>query len=135
TGRSGQRLSRRGALGRFPKQYHFFPARFSTRRLARGGKPHCGANRRRPSRGRPGQGRSDQKAGRSSPRRIRLISMSDWVKAMGMDYGAARIGIAVSDDIGLLAHPLETVPAADPDRAADRIAALVRERKTEDLVV
>ncbi len=61
--------------------------------------------------------------------------MSDWVKAMGMDYGAARIGIAVSDDIGLLAHPLETVPATDPDRAADRIAALARERKTEDLVV
>lgn len=61
--------------------------------------------------------------------------MNDWVKAMGIDYGTARIGIAVSDDIGLLAHPLETVAATDLDRAAGRIATLVRERKTEDLVV
>ena len=44
--------------------------------------------------------------------------MSDWIRAMGIDYGTARIGLAVSDDIGLLAHPLETVPAADLDRAA-----------------
>lgn len=61
--------------------------------------------------------------------------MSDWVRAMGIDYGTARIGLAVSDDIGLLAHPLETVPAADLDRAACRIAELVRERKTDHLVV
>ena len=52
--------------------------------------------------------------------------MSDWVRAMGVDYGTARIGLAVSDDIGLLAHPLETVPAADLDRAAARIGELVR---------
>lgn len=61
--------------------------------------------------------------------------MSDWVRAMGIDYGTARIGLAVSDDIGLLAHPLETVAAADLDRAACRIAELVRERKTDHLVV
>ena len=54
---------------------------------------------------------------------------------MGVDYGTARIGLAVSDDIGLLAHPLETVPAADLERAAARIAELVRERRTEHLVV
>ena len=61
--------------------------------------------------------------------------MSDWIRAMGVDYGTARIGLAVSDDIGLLAHPLETVPGVDPDRAAARIAELVRERKTEHLVI
>ena len=61
--------------------------------------------------------------------------MSEWIRAMGVDYGTARIGLAVSDDIGMLAHPLETVPASDMDRAARRIAELVRERKTEHLVV
>ena len=61
--------------------------------------------------------------------------MSDWVRAMGVDYGTARIGLAVSDDIGLLAHPRDTVPAADLDRAAARIGELVRERRTEHLVV
>lgn len=61
--------------------------------------------------------------------------MSEWVRAMGVDYGTARIGLAVSDDIGMLAHPLETVAAGDLDRAARRIAELVAERKTEHLVV
>jgi len=54
---------------------------------------------------------------------------------MGLDYGTARIGVAVSDDIGLLAHPLETVPSADLARAAARIAELVCERRIDHLVV
>lgn len=61
--------------------------------------------------------------------------MDNWIRAMGMDYGTARIGLSVSDDIGLLAHPLETVAASDPDRASRRIAELVELRKVEHLVV
>lgn len=61
--------------------------------------------------------------------------MSEWVKAIGVDYGTARIGLSVSDDIGLLAHPLETVPASDLDSAAERIAEIVRDRSIRDLVV
>ena len=61
--------------------------------------------------------------------------MSDWVRALGIDYGTARIGVAVSDDIGLLAHPLETVPGGDSEKAAARIAELVRLRRIEHLVV
>ncbi|HQZ28043.1 MAG: Holliday junction resolvase RuvX [Verrucomicrobiales bacterium] len=61
--------------------------------------------------------------------------MSEWVRAMGVDYGTARIGLAVSDDIGMLAHPLETVPASDPDKAARRIAELVVLRKTQHLII
>lgn len=61
--------------------------------------------------------------------------MSEWVKALGIDFGRARIGLAVSDDIGLLAHPLETVPAADPEKAAVRISEVVAERGIRDLVI
>ena len=61
--------------------------------------------------------------------------MSDWIKALGIDYGTARIGVSVSDDIGMLAHPLETVPAADLEGAADRISEIVREREIRDLVI
>jgi len=43
--------------------------------------------------------------------------------------------VAVSDDLGFLAHPLETVPAGDPDRAVARLAELVAMRKIEHLVV
>jgi hypothetical protein len=34
--------------------------------------------------------------------------------ALGIDHGDARIGVAVSDALGMLAHPLETV-AAQPE--------------------
>lgn len=56
-------------------------------------------------------------------------------RVMAMDYGEARIGLAISDEIGLLAHPLETVPGGHPTRAADRIATLVREKRAGTLLV
>ena len=30
-------------------------------------------------------------------------------RALGIDLGEARIGLAISDELGMLAHPLETV--------------------------
>jgi putative Holliday junction resolvase len=33
-------------------------------------------------------------------------------RTIGIDYGRARVGVAVSDPLGILASPLETVPAA-----------------------
>ena len=61
--------------------------------------------------------------------------MSKWVKAIGIDFGRARIGISVSDDIGMLAHPLETVPAADLNSAVERIMEVVNDRSVRDMVV
>ncbi len=31
-------------------------------------------------------------------------------RAVGIDYGTVRIGVAVSDDLGMLAHPHEYTP-------------------------
>ncbi|MBP83440.1 MAG: Holliday junction resolvase RuvX [Verrucomicrobiales bacterium] len=61
--------------------------------------------------------------------------MAKWVKAIGIDFGRARIGISASDDIGMLAHPLETVPASDLDRAVERIMEVVNDRSVRDVVV
>ena len=61
--------------------------------------------------------------------------MTDLVRALGIDYGTARIGVSASDEIGLLAHPVETIPAADEGQAIDRIVALIGERKIEDLII
>lgn len=36
-------------------------------------------------------------------------------KAIGLDLGDARIGVAASDDLGMLAHPVETLPATQGD--------------------
>ncbi len=61
--------------------------------------------------------------------------MSDWVRILGIDYGTVRIGLAVSDDLGFLAHPLETIPGADFDKAAERIVRIVEERKIKEVVI
>jgi putative holliday junction resolvase len=52
---------------------------------------------------------------------------------LGVDYGRARIGLAISDELRMLAHPLETV-AAGKDAIA-RIVDLVKQRKIDIVVV
>ena len=52
---------------------------------------------------------------------------------LGIDFGRARIGVAISDELRLLAHPLETIPANKD--AGKRIADIVRERKIDKVVV
>ena len=54
-------------------------------------------------------------------------------RILGIDLGQARIGVAVSDELGLLAHPVETIPASSD--ALRRIAELVREKNAERVVV
>lgn len=56
-------------------------------------------------------------------------------RIMGIDYGAARIGIALSDELQMLAHPTETIAVAKTGDPAARIAALVQERNVEQIVV
>ena len=52
---------------------------------------------------------------------------------LGIDFGQARIGLAISDELRLLAHPLETVAAnTNPGK---RIADIVRDRKIEKVVI
>lgn len=54
-------------------------------------------------------------------------------RILGIDLGRARIGVAVSDELGMLAHPVETIAAsANPER---RIAELVREKDVERVIV
>ncbi|RYD66942.1 MAG: Holliday junction resolvase RuvX [Verrucomicrobiaceae bacterium] len=54
--------------------------------------------------------------------------------ALGIDHGEARIGIAATDPLGILAHPVETIDvrATDP---IERIAQLVQQRSIRTLVV
>ncbi len=56
-------------------------------------------------------------------------------RVLAIDYGTVRHGIAVSDDLGMLAHPLETVPAANESQSFRRIAQIVQERRIEIMVL
>lgn len=54
------------------------------------------------------------------------------IRYLGVDYGTKRVGIAISDGLGLTARPLEVVRRSD---AADRIAELVEEYEVGKLIV
>lgn len=54
-------------------------------------------------------------------------------RILGVDFGRARIGIAVSDELGLLAHPVETIPARE--NAAQRVDEIAREKDVERVVI
>lgn len=54
-------------------------------------------------------------------------------RALGIDFGDVRIGLALSDELRMLAHPLETVP--NSPQAVARIVQLVTEKSVDVLVV
>ncbi|QTN34282.1 Holliday junction resolvase RuvX [Akkermansiaceae bacterium] len=54
--------------------------------------------------------------------------------ALGVDYGDSRIGIAATDDFGIMAHPVETI-ATDGKDPLGRIAAIAAMRKIQTLVI
>jgi putative Holliday junction resolvase len=56
-------------------------------------------------------------------------------RMMGIDYGAARIGVALSDELQMLAHPCETISVAKTAEPAARIAAIAREKNVERIIV
>jgi putative Holliday junction resolvase len=57
------------------------------------------------------------------------------MKLLALDVGDRRVGVAVSDESGLLATPLTVVKRASKVQDFERIAHLVREQKVEGLVV
>ena len=52
---------------------------------------------------------------------------------LALDFGRARIGVAISDDLQLLAHPLETIPTKE--RPESRIARIVDDKNVDHIVV
>jgi putative Holliday junction resolvase len=57
------------------------------------------------------------------------------LRALGLDIGEKRIGVAVSDPDGLIAIPLTIVERKSDDSALSEITALIREHDIERLVV
>ena len=54
-------------------------------------------------------------------------------RILGLDFGRARIGVAVSDELGLLAHPVKTIPVSRD--AAKQIGEIAREKNVERVVI
>lgn len=59
--------------------------------------------------------------------------MNITARALGVDPGSARIGLALSDELGCMAHPLRTLKAS-PESAAE-IAAAAKESGSLTIVI
>jgi putative Holliday junction resolvase len=57
------------------------------------------------------------------------------VRILGLDIGSKRIGVAVSDELGLTAQGLETLNRKNPDADLDRILELTKEYGIREIVV
>ncbi len=55
-------------------------------------------------------------------------------RILAIDHGEARIGLALSDELGMLAHPLETIHVAKNEPIA-RIAEIVENRGISTIVL
>ena len=44
---------------------------------------------------------------------------------LGLDLGAARTGVALSDELRMLAHPLETIESGSAEAVARRVQKIV----------
>jgi putative Holliday junction resolvase len=53
-------------------------------------------------------------------------------RILGLDFGRARIGVAISDELQMLAHPLETIPASE--EPVSRVAEIVHEKQVDHVV-
>ncbi len=55
-------------------------------------------------------------------------------RILGIDVGEARIGLALSDELGMLAHPLETVQVKE-GKPVQRVAEVIRREKVQTVVI
>lgn len=58
------------------------------------------------------------------------------MRVLGIDYGEVRTGIAISDELGMLAHGLETIEHGNNEKKLiDRIKDIVAEYKISKIVI
>jgi putative holliday junction resolvase len=57
------------------------------------------------------------------------------MRVLGLDYGSARCGCALSDPSGTLVTPIEAIPRPATRRGMDALAGLVAEHEVQRVVV
>jgi putative pre-16S rRNA nuclease len=57
------------------------------------------------------------------------------VKALGIDYGTKRIGLAVSDALGIAAYALSTITHRSDEETLRTISTIVEEREVDIIVI
>ncbi|MFH1547496.1 MAG: Holliday junction resolvase RuvX [bacterium] len=57
------------------------------------------------------------------------------MKTLGIDFGEKRVGIAISDNSGIIAEPLSTIIRKSDEKVIDEITNICQEKKVEQIVL
>jgi putative Holliday junction resolvase len=57
------------------------------------------------------------------------------MRILALDHGTRRIGVAASDEMKVIATPLEYIPAEPLDKAIERLQQLIREKDVELILI
>lgn len=57
------------------------------------------------------------------------------MRVIGIDYGDARVGVAVSDPLGYTAQGVETVPNKVYSKMFERVVGIIKEYNAEKIVI
>lgn len=57
------------------------------------------------------------------------------MRILALDHGTKRIGVAISDEMELIAQPLEYIPAEPFDQFLARLRTLIKEKEVELILV
>lgn len=57
------------------------------------------------------------------------------MRILALDHGTVRIGVAVSDELGMLAHPLEAIPAEPVPAFLNQLKQLLQEREISLILI
>lgn len=57
------------------------------------------------------------------------------MRVLAIDHGSKRMGIALSDPSGIIAQPLEFIPAEPFSKLLERLKELIREKQVELILV
>jgi putative Holliday junction resolvase len=57
------------------------------------------------------------------------------MRILALDYGTKRIGVATSDELRIIAQPLEFIPAVSLEGVFKRLHAIIAEKQISEIVV
>ena len=57
------------------------------------------------------------------------------MRIMGIDYGTKRIGVSLSDELGMMAHAHDTVECRDSVKDMEAIKGIIKDNDVAEVVV
>lgn len=57
------------------------------------------------------------------------------MRTLALDHGTKRVGVAISDELGIIAQPLEFIPAEPKEAFFQRLIAILTEKRVDEIVV